>query len=478
MMLYIDGEWKAGQRKEFFTVINPATSDEIGEVANAEKIDAEIAVDAASRAFVTWSQTTPYQRAKYLSDAYDLMIERKEEIAQLMSKEQGKPLKASRNEVQYGADFLLWFAEQAKRVYGEVIPSARKNQRFISIKQPVGVVGAITPWNYPVSMLTRKLAPALAAGCTVVLKPAEQTPLCAKAVIEIFHDVGVPKGVVNLLTTENAEEIGQVLLTDRRVKKITFTGSTAVGKKLAAKAAEQVKSISMELGGHAPFLVLKDANPEHAAKGVSLIKYLNTGQACISPNRIFVHESVADEFIAVLKERVEKLKPGSGLDETVTIGPLVNRAEVEKVDNQVKDAKEKGAKVITGGSILTDENLSKGNFYAPTILSGVTEEMKIYREETFGPVAPIIIYTDQDDIFAMANDTHYGLAAYVYTENLSAAMHAFEALNFGIIGINDINPTSAAAPFGGMNESGLGREGAREGIEEYLETKLGGFQLN
>lgn len=477
-MLYINGEWRASERKEFFTVLNPATSDEIGEVANAERIDAEKAVDAASKAFATWSQTTAYERSKYLSDAYYLMLERKEEIAQLMSKEQGKPLKASRNEVQYGADFLLWFAEEAKRVYGEIIPSSRKNQRFISIKQPVGVVGAITPWNYPVSMLTRKLGPALAAGCTVVLKPAEETPLCAKAIIKLFHDVGVPKGVVNLLSTENPEEIGDVLLTDRRVKKITFTGSTVVGKKLAARAAEQVKSISMELGGHAPFLVLKDADPEHAAKGVSLIKYLNTGQACISPNRIFVHESVADEFLAVLKTRVEKLKAGSGLDETVTIGPLVNKAEIEKVDKQVKDAKEKGATVITGGTILTEGHLNKGNFYAPTILSGITEDMKIYREETFGPVAPIVIYNDDSDIFAMANDTNFGLAAYVYTENLSEAMHAFEALNFGIIGINDINPTSAAAPFGGMNESGLGREGAREGIEEYLETKLGGIQLS
>lgn len=477
-MLYINGEWRTGEKNKYFTITNPANGEDIGQMANAEKVDAEKAVDAAAGAFETWSQTTAYERSQYLLDAYYLMLERKETIAQLMSKEQGKPLKAARIEVQYGADFLLWFAEEAKRVYGVTIPSARKNQRFLSIKQPVGVVGAITPWNYPVSMLTRKLGPALAAGCTVVLKPAEETPLCAKAIIELFHDVNVPKGVVNLLPTEKPKEIGEVLLTDSRVKKITFTGSTVVGKKLAARAAEQVKSISMELGGHAPFLVLKDANAEHAAKGVSLIKYLNTGQACISPNRIFVHESIVDEFISVLKTRVEKLKAGSGLDETVSIGPLVNPSEVEKVDNQVRDAKEKGAMIITGGTILTEGNLNKGNFYAPTIISGVTEDMKIYREETFGPVAPIVIYNDDSDIFAMANDTNYGLAAYVYTEDLSEAIHAFEKLNFGIIGINDINPTSAAAPFGGMNESGLGREGAREGIEEYLETKLGGIQLN
>lgn len=476
-MLYINGEWVESETHRSFPVYNPANGEEIKTVADGTRNDAKRAIEAAASSFKSWSKLTAYERSGYLYKAYNIMMERKEELARLMTIEQGKPLKAARNEVQYGADFLLWYAEEAKRVYGEIIPSSRKDQRFLALRQPVGVVGAITPWNYPVSMITRKLAPALAAGCTVVLKPAEETPLCAAEVFKVLADAGIPNGVINLISSSNPEEIGDELLTNKSVKKITFTGSTEVGKLLAEKAARNVKRISMELGGHAPFIVYDDADPVHAAKGVSLVKFLNTGQACISPNRIFVQRSIAETFTKTLIERVAKMRAGNGLEDGISIGPLVNEAAVAKVDEQVKDAVEKGAAIESGGNRLVENGLDKGNYYAPTVLSGVNKDMKIFREETFGPVAPIIIFDTDEEVIEMANDTNYGLAAYVYTNNLSKAMKAFEDLNFGIIGINDINPTSAAAPFGGMNESGLGREGGREGIEEYLETKLGGFSI-
>jgi succinate-semialdehyde dehydrogenase/glutarate-semialdehyde dehydrogenase len=326
-------------------------------------------------------------------------------------------------------------------------------------------------------MLTRKLGPALAAGCTVVLKPAETTPLCAMAVFEILHEAGFPAGVANLVTTSEPKPIGHVFCTHPSVKKLTFTGSTAVGKHLAQAAAPQLKRVSMELGGHAPFIVFDDADPVHAAKGVSLVKFLNTGQACISPNRIFVQRRILEPFLATLQDRVSKLRAGNGLDPANSIGPLINEAAILKVDRQVKDAVAKGATLLSGGTRLSDGELANGHFYGATLLSNVTAEMLIYREETFGPVAAVVPFDDEDDVIAMANDTHYGLAAYLYTQNLSRALRTFEQLQFGIIGINDINPTSAAAPFGGMKESGLGREGAREGIEEYLETKLGGLSI-
>jgi len=379
--------------------------------------------------------------------------------------------------VRYGADFLLWYAEEAKRVYGETIPAPRGDQRFIVLHQPVGVVAAITPWNYPASMITRKVAPALAAGCTIVLKPAEATPLCAIEIFKILQEAGVPEGVANLVTALDPAPIGEEIVSNDKVRKITFTGSTQTGKLLARGAADQMKRVSLELGGHAPFLVLKDADPVFAAKGAILVKYLNSGQACICPNRLFVHERGVEAFTKEFVSRVERMRAGNGLEDGIAIGPLVNQAAVDKVERQVVDAIEKGATLLCGGHRLMQDGLERGFFYAPTVLSGVTQDMLIYREETFGPVAPIISFSDDDDLLAMANDTHYGLAAYVYTQNLSAAMRTFEGLRFGIIGINDINPTGAAAPFGGMKESGLGREGGREGLAEYLETKLGGFSI-
>lgn len=473
--MFIDGQWIDGDRQ--FDVVNPATGSVIGVVADADQSHATRAIEAAQNAFKIWSQTTAHSRSAILYRAWQLMLENKSELAALMTREQGKPLKAAVNEVQYAADFMLWFAEEAKRNYGETIPSARPDQRFIVQQQPVGVVAAITPWNYPISMLTRKLAPALAAGCTVVLKPAEATPLCAIEVFRLLEQAGVPAGVVNLVTTSDPAPIGEVFCQHPAVRKLTFTGSTAVGKKLSQDAAAMLKRVSMELGGHAPFIVYDDADPVHAAKGASLVKFLNTGQACICPNRIFVHENILPEFVQTLASRVKKMRVGNGAQEGVVIGPLVDEKAIVKVENQVSDARKKGADILCGGERLTDESLSDGYFYSPTVLTGINDTMLIYREETFGPVAPVIPFGDDDDIIAMANDTHYGLAAYVYTKDLSRAFKAVEQLNFGIIGVNDINPTSAAAPFGGMKESGLGREGAREGLHEYMETKLAGFSI-
>ncbi len=473
--MYINGEWLTTGGT--FSVANPATGEIIGEVADGDQNHAKLAIGAAVAAFKGWSTTTAYARAEVLHKAYALMLERKQALAELMTREQGKPLKAALNEVQYAADFLRWFAEEAKRVYGETIPSARADQRFMVRYQAIGVVAAITPWNYPISMITRKVAPALASGCTIVLKPAEATPLCAIAVFEILHEAGAPAGVINLVTARDPVPIGKEFCAHSEVKKLTFTGSTAVGQQLAQGAAAQLKRVSMELGGHAPFIVFDDADPVHAAKGASLVKFLNTGQACISPNRIFVQRGILNSFVTTFSDRVAKMKVGNGLTEGTSIGPLINQAAVKKISRQVEDAVSKGAVLHNGGTRLADGDYSAGHFFAPTLLSNVNEDMLIYREETFGPVAAIIPFDDYDQVIEMANDTHYGLAAYVYTQNLSRAMRAFEALNFGIIGINDINPTSAAAPFGGMNQSGLGREGAREGLADYLETKLGGFSI-
>ena len=473
--MYINGQWL--EEGPTFAVYNPATGASIGSVIDVSNEQVFEAIAAAEAAFPAWSKTTAYERSAILTRCHALMMERQRVLAELMTTEQGKPLKAAMNEVKYAADFLLWFAEEAKRVYGETIPSARSDQRFLVHKQAVGVVAAITPWNYPISMLTRKLGPALAAGCTAVLKPAEATPLCAVAVFEILHEAGLPAGVANLVTVSDPKPVGEIFCTHRAIRKLTFTGSTAVGKSLAQAAAPQLKRVSMELGGHAPFIVFDDADPVHAAKGVSLVKFLNTGQACISPNRIFVQRKILDSFLDTLQVRIEKLRAGDGLEPSTTIGPLINHAAIEKIDRQVQDAVSQGANLHSGGRRLTEDGLDNGCFYAPTLLSGVTSEMLIYREETFGPDAAVIPFAEEDDVIAMANDTDYGLAAYVYTQNLSRALRTFEDLNFGIIGINDINPTSAAAPFGGMKESGLGREGAREGLDEYLETKLGGLSI-
>jgi succinate-semialdehyde dehydrogenase / glutarate-semialdehyde dehydrogenase len=474
---YIAGEWQEAASGRRFESKNPASGDLIDTVADGGPEDLSRAVDAAADAFGPWSESTAYQRSEYLYAAYELMLERQESLAKLMTEEQGKPIRMARNEVRYAADFLLWFAEEAKRVYGETIPSARADQRFLVLRQPVGVVGAITPWNYPISMITRKVGPALAAGCTVVLKPAEQTPLCAVETFRVLHDAGLPPGVVNLVTSSDPAPIGAALLADPRIRKLAFTGSTEVGKLLASGAAAQMKRVSLELGGHAPFLVFEDADPVHAAKGAAAVKFLNTGQACICPNRFFVHRSIAAEFIETLRQRFVGLKAGSGMTDGVTVGPLIDAAALAKMERQVADARAKGATVEVGGERIVTDGLDAGHFFAPTLLTGVTPDMEIYREETFGPVAPVIVFDEEDEALAMANDTEYGLASYVYTKDLARAFRVMERLRFGIVGVNDINPTSAAAPFGGTKESGLGREGGREGIAEYLDTKLVGIAI-
>ena len=477
MAMFINGEFVDAVSGNTFEVTNPATGQPLGEVPDGDARDAERAIAAADAAFGDWSQTTAYERADVLMAAWNLMRERAGELAALMTAEQGKPLRASSFEVNYGADFIRWFAEEARRLTGEWIPSARANQRFLSVQAPVGVVAAVTPWNYPMSMLTRKMAPALAAGCTLVLKPAEATPLNAKAIFEVFHDAGVPAGVINMVTAADPVPIGEVFTSDPRVNKVTFTGSTAVGRTLAAAAGASLKRISVELGGHAPFLVMPDADPVHAAKGASALKFLNAGQACISPNRIYVHESHVEAFTATMAERVGRIVTGDGSVDGVGCGPLVNEASVAKVERQVDDATGKGAEALVGGHRLTEGDFAAGHFYAPTVLAGVTQDMVIASEETFGPVAPIITYDDPDQLIDMANDTNYGLAAYVYTKDLSTAIRTVEGLRFGIIGVNDVNPTSASVPFGGMKDSGLGREGAREGLLEYLETKTAGIAI-
>lgn len=476
-MLFIDGEWVPASAGRTFESRNPATGEVLGVVADADAKDAEVAVAAARTAFGTWSKLTTQERSGYLYDAWRIMNDRREELARLMTAEQGKPLRMARNEVGYAADFLLWFAEEAKRVYGSTIPSARADQRFLTMMQPVGVAAAITPWNYPISMLTRKIAPALAAGCSIVVKPAEQTPLCAVETVKIFEQAGLPAGVVNLLTASDPVPVANELLSNWAVRKITFTGSTEVGKHIAGQAAAQLKRVSLELGGHAPFIVFPDADPVHAARGASLVKFLNTGQACICPNRLFVHRSIADRFVAELTSRVGKLQPGNGLDDGVTVGPLIDEGAIAKMESQVSDATGKGAAVAVGGHRLSDGPFAAGTFYAPTVLTDVTPDMVIYREETFGPIAPVIVFDDEAEVLAMANDTTYGLASYVYTNDLRLALRAAEALDFGMIGINDINPTSASVPFGGIKESGLGREGAREGLLEYLDQKVVGIAL-
>jgi succinate-semialdehyde dehydrogenase/glutarate-semialdehyde dehydrogenase len=476
-VLYIDGKWEDATGGRIFVSHNPANGEKLGEVADAGRVDAARAVAAAQEAFTHWSRTTAYERSALLYEAWRIMTARREELAQLMTAEQGKPLRAARNEVTYAADFLLWFAEEAKRSYGETIPSARADQRFMVMRQPIGVAAAITPWNYPVSMLTRKIAPALAAGCTMVLKPAEQTPLCAVETFRILEAAGFPPGVVNLVTTSEPVPVADEFLENPVVRKITFTGSTEVGREIARRAADHLKRVSMELGGHAPFLVFGDADPVHAAKGAALVKFLNTGQACISPNRIFVHRSLHEPFLNELKARVSKLRPGNGAIDGVTVGPLIDAAAMAKMERQVADALDHGATTITGGARLTGGEFDDGHYFAPTVLADVTPDMSIYREETFGPIAPVIVFDDEKEVIAAANDTTYGLASYIYSRDIERALRVAEALDFGIIGINDINPTSAAVPFGGVKQSGLGREGGHEGLAEYQDTKVCGISV-
>lgn len=463
--IYINGEWiELDNKKE---VINPAINQAFATVPNGGKKEAEQAVDAAYEAFKLWSKKTAGERAAYLNKWFQLIEDQKEEIGQIMTEEQGKPLNEAIGEVNYANSFISWYAEEGKRIYGETIPSSDPRKRIIVQKQPVGVMAAITPWNFPAAMITRKVAPALAAGCTAVIKPAMQTPLTAIRLVELAEEAGIPKGVINLVTG-SAKEIGDAWMQDSRVRKISFTGSTEVGKMLMRGAAETVKKVSFELGGHAPFIVTANANIEKAVKGLVASKYRNAGQTCVCANRVYVHESVEAEFVEAFTKEVGTFKIGNGLDEGVQIGPLIDEHAVSKVLSQLDDAKQKGANVAVGGKALEDKD---GFFVEPTVLTGVTDDMLCMYEETFGPIAPITTFKTTEEVIERANNTPFGLAAYVFSDNLTEAIEISEGLEYGIVGLNDGLPSVAQAPFGGFKESGLGREGGHYGIEEYLEIK-------
>ncbi|WHY67308.1 NAD-dependent succinate-semialdehyde dehydrogenase [Neobacillus sp. SuZ13] len=469
LKMYVNGEWKAAQNGETFSVINPSTGKVVAKVPNGGRQETQQAIAAAEQAFKSWSKLTAMERAKYLLKLHELMHEYKHELAEIMSLEMGKPFTEAEGEVDFAASYLQWFAEEGRRIYGETIPASAANKRLMVIRQPIGVVAAITPWNFPLAMMTRKVGPAMVAGCTSIVKPAKQSPISAIAFGKLVEMAGVPAGVVSIVTG-NAGPISDEIFENPIVRKISFTGSTEVGKMLVTKSAHQLKRLSLELGGHAPFIVFEDADLEEAAAGAVASKFRNTGQTCVCANRIYVHRSVIEKFSEIFVEKVQSLKVGNSIDPSVQVGPLVSKDGLEKVEEHVHDALSKGARLLCGGQRVSGE-LADGLFYEPTVLAGVNTDMLITSEETFGPVAPIIPFDTEEEVIEHANSTEYGLAAYFYTQNISRAVRVSEALEFGIIGMNDAIPTVAQAPFGGMKESGVGREGGHQGLDEYLEEK-------
>ncbi len=463
---YIGGAWVSGT--DSIVVFNPATGRPLGAVPNLGGAQTEQAASAAAAALPAWRARTGKERAAILRRWFDLMMEHKSDLARLMTAEQGKPLAEAEGEVAYAASFLEWFGEEAKRAYGDIIPGHQADKRLMVLRQPVGVVAAITPWNFPAAMITRKVGPALAAGCTVVLKPSELTPFSALALAVLGEEAGVPAGVFNIVTGQPAP-IGEVLTTDPRIAKFTFTGSTAVGKRLAAACMGTVKRVSLELGGNAPFVVFDDADLDAAIEGAMASKFRNTGQTCVCANRFLVQAGVYDAFAERLAAKAGALVVGDGLAGVTTQGPLINAAGVDKVARHVLDAREHGARVLTGGDALSAEG---PNFYAPTVLTGVTPESLLNHEETFGPVAGLIRFETAAQALAIANDTRAGLAAYLYTRDLDRAWRVTEGLEYGMVGLNSGLVSTEVAPFGGVKESGFGREGSREGLAEYLDSKL------
>ncbi|WP_428609021.1 NAD-dependent succinate-semialdehyde dehydrogenase [Sedimenticola sp.] len=464
---YINGEWVSADNGQTFTVTNPADHSEITQVASVGKAETQRAIELAEQAFRLWRKRTAQERSQLLRRWYELIMENQEALAQLLSLEQGKPLAESRGEIVYGASFIEWFAEEAKRVYGDVIPAHAPDRRFVVIKQPIGVVAAITPWNFPNAMITRKCAPAMAAGCTVVIKPAPDTPLSALALAALADEAGIPPGVFNVLPTDNAVEVGAELTGNPIVRKLSFTGSTAVGKLLMAQCAGTVKKVSLELGGNAPFLVFDDADLDAAVAGALASKYRNSGQTCVCTNRFLIQEGIYDAFAEKLTQAVEALQVGPALTGESQQGPLINQAAVDKVQRHVDDAVNKGARLMTGGGL----HKLGGTFYQPTILADVTAEMRIACEETFGPVAPLFKFKTEQEAINLANDTPFGLASYFYARDIGRVWRVAEALETGMVGINEGIISTAVAPFGGIKESGIGREGSRYGMDDFIEMK-------
>ena len=463
---YINGEWVDADSGKTIDVTDPSNGDVIGTIPNLGALETKRAIDAAHTAFQSWKRTTAKERAAVLRRWFDLMMENQEDLAILMTREQGKPLAESRGEIAYGASFIEWFAEEAKRIYGDTIPSPAADRRILVLKQPTGVCGAITPWNFPNAMITRKCGPGLAAGCTMVVKPATFTPYSALALAELGERAGLPKGVFNVLTG-SAREIGGELTSNDLVRKITFTGSTEVGRTLLKQSADTVKKVSMELGGHAPMIVFDDADLDVAVKGAIASKFRNSGQTCVCTNRIYVQEKVYDAFAQKFAEAVKALKVGNGLDDGVAQGPLIEPAAVDKAEAHVEDAKAKGAKVLAGGS----RHALGGQYFEPTVLGDCTKEMVITSEETFGPVAPLYKFRDDEDVVAMANNTEYGLASYFFARDIGRVFRVAEDLEAGIVSVNEGIFSTEVAPFGGYKHSGIGREGSKYGIDDYLEIK-------
>ena len=463
---YLDGAWTSADSRKTFPVVNPATGESIGSVPDMGAAETKRAIEAAERAWPAWRAKTAKERAAVLRKWFELVMANQDDLGLLLTTEQGKPLAEGKGEIAYGASFIEWFAEEAKRVYGDVIPPHQSDKRILVLKQPIGVAAMITPWNFPNAMITRKAAPALAAGCTVVLKPAEQTPFSALALAELAERAGMPKGVFNVITGD-APTIGKELCAHPTVRKLSFTGSTEVGRILMRQSADTVKKLSLELGGNAPFIVFEDADIDAAIEGAIASKYRNAGQTCVCANRIYVHDKVYDSFAAKLAEKVKGFKVGAGTEPGVVIGPLIDEQGMKKVEEHMADATAKGAKVLLGGK----RHSRGGLFFEPTVLTNVTQSMRVSREETFGPVAPLYRFKTDDEAIAMANDTEFGLAGYFYSRDVGRVFRAAEAMETGMVCVNSGILSTEIAPFGGVKQSGLGREGSKYGIEEYVEVK-------